>query len=899
MSIYNLDKIFKPCSIAVIGASEIKGKIGYALLENILKAGFKGKIFPVNPNHETIQNIPAFKSITDIKEPADLAVIALPISNVPDIIDQCAIAGTEGVIIISAGGKETGEDGKKIEREIKKRAEKHRIRLIGPNCLGIISPKQNINASFAHHSALPGNLAFISQSGAFCTSILDMSFKKQMGFSYFVSIGSMIDVDFGDLIDYLGNDPDVSSIVLYIEALSNFRKFMSAARAVSRIKPIIALKAGRSPAGAKAAASHTGSLTGQDDVLDAAFMRAGIVRIDTIEELFDCSELLAKHPHPAKPHIAIITNAGGPGVIAADALNIHGIEPVTLSEETFNKINDILPSMWSRNNPIDILGDASPEIFSKVVDVCLKAKEIHALLIILSPQAISDSSAVAENLVKTIKKNPMTVFTVWLGGKEVEKGQALFSEAGIPTYETPERAVNAFFRLYSYERNLKMLQEIPPKSATAMTFNKQAAKDIINKAIKNNHQTLTEIESKQLLDAYGIPVNRIETASTPKEAVKYASIIGYPVAMKILSRDISHKTDAKGIHLNLRNDKDVEESFEKLIKNAHEFNPDAVILGVTVQKMIQQTDYELLLGSKKDPYWGPVILFGMGGFMAEIHKDKAITLPPLNRLLAKRLMQNTRVYQVLKGYRNRPAANLDLIEEILIRLSQLVTDFSQLVELDINPLMVIENKAYAVDARVIIEPCDILSPMHLAISPYPNQYEMTTTTKTGLKIFVRPIKPEDAPLLVDLFNTLSPQTIYFRFFSPLKSIPPKLLPRLTQIDYDRDIVLIAVRNNNKPVCVRTRTGRKEEILGIGRLMGDPDKETAEFAILVGDQWQGKGIGAKLLELCLSIAKKRGFKCIRGNVLPENKNMLALGKKIGFIIKRNFENHLFELRIDLV
>jgi len=890
MSIYNLDKIFKPSSIAVIGASEIKGKVGYALLDNILKADFKGKIFPVNPHHKTIQKIQAFSSITDIKEPVDLAVIALPISNVPDVIDECAKAEAGGAIIISAGGKETGEKGKEIEAEIKKRAEKHGIRIIGPNCLGIISPKQNINASFAHHTALPGKLAFISQSGAFCTSILDMSLKKQIGFSHFVSIGSMIDVDFGDLIDYLGNDPDVSSIVLYIEALSNFRKFMSAARSVSRIKPIIALKSGRSPAGSKAAASHTGSLTGEDDVLDAAFMRAGIVRINNIGELFDCSELLSKYPHhPTKPEIAIITNAGGPGVIAADALNIYGLEPVALSEETFKKIDDILPSIWSKNNPIDILGDASPEIFSKVVDVCLKAKEIHALLIILSPQAISDSTAVAESLVKTINRNPMTVFTVWLGGKEVEKGQAIFSKAGIPTYETPERAINAFFHLYSYERNLKILQEVPPKLTHAISFNKQAAENIINKAIENNYQTLTEIESKQLLDAYGIPVNMIEAACTSKEAVEYASKIGYPVAMKILSRDISHKTDAKGIQLNLRNDKDVEESFEQLVKNAHLFNPNAVVSGVTVQKMIQQTDYELLLGSKKDPHWGPIILFGMGGFMAEIHNDKAISLPPLNRLLAKRLMQNTRVYKVLKGYRNRPPANLELIEEILIRLSQLVTDFPQIVELDINPLMIIENKAYAVDARVIIEPCDIPSPMHLAISPYPNQYEMKTTTKAGLEIFIRPIKPEDAPLLTDLFDTLSPETIYFRFFSPLKSIPPKLLPRLTQIDYDRDIALVAIKSDDM----------KEKILGVGRLMGDPDREKAEFAILVGDQWQGKGIGAKLLELCISIAKKRGFKCIRGNVLPENKNMLALGKKIGFIIQRDLENHLFELKIDLV
>jgi acetyltransferase len=904
MSIYNLDKIFKPTSVAVIGASEKKGSIGYALINNLKGGGYPKSIFPINPHYPTIIDLKAYPSLLDIGQSVDLAVIATPIATVPAIMEQCAQTGVGGVIIISAGGKEIGKKGQETEVAIKKVADKHGIRIVGPNCLGIICPGSKLNASFASHMALSGTLAFVSQSGAICTAVLDLSIKEHIGFSHFVSVGSMLDVDFGDLIDYLGNDPQVGSIVLYIESLSgidalqmtsrpSLRKFMSAARAVARIKPIVVLKAGRSGAGARAAASHTGALAGEDAVYDAAFKRAGIVRINTIEELFDCAELMARQPHPSGSGLAIITNAGGPGVMAVDALASHGIEPVSLSPETLKKLDEILPPFWSRGNPIDILGDATAERYRQVVEVCLSAPEINALLIMLAPQAMTDPTSVAATLTETLQGKSTSVFTVWMGGIDVEKGRILFNKMGIPTYETPERAIRAFMHMYSYGHNLELLQQTPPKLLHTLEFDQARAGEIIREALPHSHTLtlLTEIESKALLAAYGIPVNQTEVATTVDEAIRLAKEIGYPLAMKIHSRDIVHKSDAHGVQLNLRHEQDIKEAFTKIMANAREYNPKAKLLGVTLQPMVKRPDYELILGSKKDADFGPVILFGMGGVMTEVLKDRAIALPPLNRLLARQLVESTKVYQLLKGYRNRPPANVVLLEEILIRLSQLITDFPEIAELDINPMILLEDKAYAVDARVLLKPSTVPSPRHLVISPYPNQYEMTTVTEGGLSIFIRPIKPEDEPLMVDLFYTLSPQSIYFRFFRFLKSLPHEMLARFTQIDYDRELALVAVKKSNEE-------SEGEKILGVGRLISDPDLTTAEFAVLVGDPWQGKGIGTKLLERCIAIAKERSIRTLWGTVLAENTTMLALCHKLGFTITKGSDATEYRLEMNL-
>ncbi|CAN2040847.1 acetyltransferase [Candidatus Magnetomoraceae bacterium gMMP-15] len=889
MSIYNLDKIFKPASVAVVGASEKEGSVGCSLLNSITNGGYEGKVFPVNPKYKTILGLTAYPSLSDIEDKIDLAIISTPITTVSSVMQECVQAEVGGTIIISAGGKEMGKKGRQIESEIEKEAAEGGVRIIGPNCIGIISHESKLNASFVGKMPLAGKVAFISQSGALCTAIIDLSLQEGIGFRYFVSIGSMLDVDFGDLINYAGSDPWVSSIVLYIESLKDIRKFMSAARAVSRIKPIIVLKAGRSGAGAKAASSHTGALAGEDSVYDAAFKRAGIVRVDTVEELFDCAELIAKQPLPPGPRLGIITNGGGTGVMAADALAIHGLDPVSLSDETMKELDSFLPSCWSRGNPIDILGDASPERWQKSVETCLAAKEIDALVIIFLPQALTNALTVAQSILDSLKDKPnVPVFAVWMGGESIEAAENALNKAGIATYETPERAIDAFVYMHCYARNLEILQEIPPKLPATLHFDKDKAEDIIYGSLKESIGLLTELEAKELFKAYGIPVSQTEFADSKEKAISLAQEIGFPVVMKIHSRDIVHKSDSGGVQLSLRHEQDVMEAYDRIMVNAENYDPNAEVMGVTIQPMLKRPDYELIMGSKQDPDFGPVILFGMGGIMTEVLKDMAIALPPLNRLLARRLMQSTKVYKILKGYRNIPEANMELLEEILIRLAQLVTDFPEIEELDINPMIMLKGSACAVDARVILKATSVISAKHLAISPYPNHLEITTTTEEGRKLFIRPIKPEDAPLFMDLFNILSLQSVYYRFFSVIKTIPHEMLARFTQIDYDRDMALVGLETSKD----------EEKMLGVARLMADPDKIHGEFSVLIGDPWQGKGIGAALMEYLIEIAKKRGMESLWGVVLAENKGMLALGRKLGFDMKYIVESRDYELKIDL-
>jgi acetyltransferase len=887
MSVENLDRLFKPNSIAVVGASERKGSIGAALMRNLIERGFPGEIYPINPNHTKIWGKSASPSITDLKTPVDLAVISTPIMMVSQIVKECAEAKIGGVVIISAGGKEIGEAGKKLEAAILKEAKQSSVRIIGPNCLGIVSSRSKLNASFASRMPIPGKMAFISQSGAICSSILDLSVQENIGFSYFVSLGSMLDVDFGDMIDYLGGKPEVSSIVMYVESLSRFRNFMSAARAVSRVKPIIALKAGRTSAGAQAAASHTGALAGEDSVYDAAFQRAGILRVKTFEELFDCAELLAKQPKLSGSGLAIITNAGGLGVMATDALSDYGHDPVALSAETIKELDKILPPYWSKRNPIDILGDSTPDLYRKVVEICLDAKEVNAILIMSAPQALADTAEVAAATVDLIREKSLPVFTSWVGGTEMQKGREIFNRAGIPTFDSPERAVRAFMDIYRYSKNIEMLQQIPSRLPKKLEFDRTKAKNLIEKGLANKNGFLPESEARALLSAYGIPVNRMEMAATKEEAVQKASDMGFPVVLKINSREITHKSDAKGVLLDLKNEQEVSDAFEQIIQNAKSYNAKATLEGVSIQPMIKHADLELIIGAKKDRDFGPVILFGMGGVLTEMLKDRAIALPPLNRLLAKRLMEKTRVYRLLQGYRNIPPANLELLEEILIRLAHLVTDFPEIQELDINPLVVTENGFSGIDARIILKFSETPAPLHLVISPYPGQYEEHTTTNTGVDIFIRPIRPEDASLLVELFESLSPRSVYLRFFTPMKHLPHSMLARFTQIDYDRHIALVALAESET----------NEKMLGVARVIIGRNLREAEFSVVVSDSWQGKGIGAALLMRCLRIAKDRGIQKVMGTVLAENTQMLALGRKLGFNIKKEQDVPEYELSID--
>ena len=887
MSQYNLDRIFQPRRVAVVGASESTGSIGNALMKNLIEGGFKGKLLPVNPKHHNVHGMSAVGSISALEGGVDLAVIATPMVTVPDIVQQCVEKKVAGAIVISAGGKEVGEKGKEIEERIRATAYGGGLRIVGPNCLGIIRPAVNLNASFASEMPDVGDLAFVSQSGAICTAILDLALKEHIGFSHFVSIGSMLDVDFGDLIDYLGNDSSAKSILLYIESLTNFRKFMSAARAVSRIKPIIVLKAGRSEAGAKAAASHTGAMAGEDAVYDAAFKRAGIVRVDTIQGLFDCAELMAKQPRPHGPRLAIITNGGGPGVMAADTLARYDLEPAPLDSETFQKLDAFLPPFWSRGNPIDILGDASAERFRRTLEICFDGKETDGICVILAPQALTDPILVAETLATTMKDRRYPVFACWMGGKSIEKALQILNKAGIPTYETPERAVRAFLYMVAYARNTASLLEIPPKLTREIAFDPEKARRLLASAPEQGF--MPELDAKEVLSAYGLPVIRTEIAGTEEEASRLGRDMGYPLVMKLHSPDITHKTEAGGVRLDLRSDADVREAFAQIVESARRYKPEARIEGVTLQPFFSNPDFEILLGAKRDVNFGPVIVFGMGGIFTEVLKDRALGLPPMNRLLARRMMQETKAWTLLQGYRNRPPADMERLEEMIIRLSQLLIDFPRIAELDMNPVLIKDGRPEAVDARILVSKADFPSPLHLVISAYPEEDETHLVTQEGARLFIRPVRPEDAPLFLLFFKVLSPTTIYNRFFSHVKELSPKMLARFTQIDYDREIALVAF--DDDPGA--------ERMLGVARIMGNPDGKEGEFAVVVGDPWHGKGIGSSLLQNCLSIAKRMGFQRVWGIVLPENRSMLALGKKLGFqITKHPGAEKEFELVISL-
>ena len=871
MGTYNLDKLLLPRSIAVVGASEREGSVGRSVLENIDKGGFQGPVYPINPKRDEILGQKAYPSLSAVGIPIDMAVIIVPLKIAPMVIAECGRCGVGAAIIISGGGKETGPEGAALEDAILKEAKASRVRIVGPNCVGIISSAANLNASFIHAMPEPGSLAFVSQSGATCTAVLDFAVTQDIGFSHFISMGSMLDMDFGDVIDYLGNDPGTSAILLYVESITNHRKFMSAARAVSRVKPIVVFKVGRSAAGAKAAMSHTGAMAGEDAIYDEAFKRAGLVRVDTVGDLFDCAELISKQPLPKGPGLAIVTNAGGPGVMATDYMALHGgLEPPFPSEDTLAKLDAILPPFWSHSNPIDILGDATPETFLKVTQVCMDAKEFDAVLVLTTPQAQFPSTQKARLLSEALVQADYPVFTSWIGGREVMESREIFHKAGIPTYETPERAVQAFLYMYQYHQNLQALAELPSNLPRKLIFDKEWAELLVNTALKEKRSLLSETESKNLLESYGIPVTPTRRAPNAKEAAVQAGQMGFPVVLKLDSPDISHKSDAGGVKLNLKSSAEVEAAFGEIMQSAAKYKPEARLRGVTVQPMVRKKGVELILGTKQDPDFGPVIIFGMGGTSAEIIGDRAIGLPPLNRLLAQRMISQTKVSRLLKGYRNLPPADMTILEEILARLSQLMIDRPEIAELDINPLLSYQDGAMALDARVVVKESKAVgTTRHLSLGPYPAQFERRETTPDGVKVFVRPIKPEDGEAMAKLFTKFSPETIFQRFGRMMDSMPPELLSRFTQIDYDREMALVVFPRGS------------EEIAAVGRVIGRPGEEEADIGMTVADAWQGRGLGEILLRNLLAIARQKGYRRLMGVLSPDNETMLNLSRKFGF------------------
>ena len=887
-----LDPIFSPKSVAVIGATENPGSVGRTILENLVKGGFAGTIYPVNPKRDTVLGIKAYPSVTAIPGKTDLAIIITPPPTVPGIVRDCGKAGVKGAIIISAGFKEIGAPGVELERQVLEEATKAGIRVVGPNCLGVMVPGNKFNGTFAADMARSGSVGFISQSGALCTAILDWSLKENVGFSAFVSLGSMLDVGWGDLISHLGDDPNTKSIVIYMESIGDARAFLSAAREVALTKPIIVIKPGRTAAAAKAAASHTGSLTGSDEVLQAAFQRVGVLRVDTISELFDMAEVLAKQPRPKGPRLTIVTNAGGPSVIATDMLIGSGAQLSDLSPETMKAFNEILPPTWSHNNPVDIIGDAKPELYAKSLEIAAKDPNTDGILVILTPQAMTDPTATAECLKPYAQIPNKPVLASWMGADIVAKGEDILNAAQIPTFKYPDRAARAFYYMWRYSENLRQLYETPamPQDDAHGEIDREKAAAIIAEVRKSGRTILTEFESKKLLAAYGIPTVETHIALTESDAVKQAARLGFPVVLKLYSETITHKTDVGGVQLNLRTASAVRQAWKAIETSCAKKAGKEHFLGVTVQPMIRLDGYEIIIGSSMDPQFGPVLLFGTGGQLVEVFKDRALGLPPLNATLARRMMERTKIFTALQGVRGRKSANIAALEHLLVRFSQLVVEQSWIAELDINPLLVSSERIFALDARVVLH--DPATPEnklpHSAIRPYPIQYAMPWKLKNKAPTLIRPIKPEDEPLLVKFHETLSEESVYNRYFAALKLSQRVAHERLTRIcfnDYDREIALVA---ELKPV----RKGEEKKILGVGRLSKQHAANEAEFAVLVSDEWHDQGLGTELLRRLIEIGRGEKLARISGQVLADNHAMHHICRKVGFKVVHDSDSNMF-------
>ncbi len=893
MAIKKLDSIFKPKRIALIGVSNNPDSVGGITLRNLVSGGYNGVVYPVNPKREAVFGIPCYPDVKSLPKVPDLAVIMTAAKHVPGIVRECGEVGIHGIIIMSAGFKEAGKDGKALEDQVK--AEKAKfpdMRVIGPNCLGILVPGLSMNVSFANGMPEKGHVAFISQSGALCTSVLDWAYESHIGFSYFVSIGNSMDVNFGDLIDYFGQDPSTKSIVLYVESLSNVRTFMSAARAFSREKPIIVYKSGRFPESAAAAASHTGALASEDSIYDAVFRRAGLARVYDFGNIFDFTDLVGRKRIPKGNRLAIVTNAGGPGVMATDSLISWGGKLVKLSEETMGKLNDYLPPFWSRGNPVDVLGDATPERFAKATEIVLEDKNVDAVLVLLTPQAMTAPTETAEAIAEMAKSTSKTIMAGWLGGASMREGIQVFNRSGISNYPTPEQAIRAFMTLSHYAKNLEMLFETPKEVPVSFQYDRNELRHKYLEEIFPKAKILNEDDSKMLVNDYGIDTTHPAPAATEDEAVAIARKKGYPVVMKIYSPDITHKSDVGGVALNLKDDEMVRAAFRNMVKTAAEKRPDAKIDGVTIQIMVDTKDaVELIVGTKKDPEFGTVMLVGMGGTSAELFKDKRLEFPPLNESLAQQMLESLQIYPLLEGYRGAPRKNIEKLVEVLIRMSYLAADYPEIKELDINPLIVTPKDVIALDARIVVDEEVMKHPVkeysHLILRPYPESLIRTSELKDGSPVLLRPIKPEDEPLWLELLASCSKESIYHRFRYDFYFDSHEVATQFCFIDYDREIAIVA----------EVEEEGKKKLIGVGRLIADPDLEMMEYAILITDKWQKKELGLILTRYCMEIAKIRDVKLLMAETTRDNKPMISVFRKLNFKIRFN-EDGTVTVRKDL-
>lgn len=874
MTIRNLDAIFRARSVALIGASTRANSVGLVTAKNLMAAGFRGPIMPINPKHKEIAGLPCYADVASLPITPDLAVICTPPESIPGLISQLGDRGTKGAIVITAGFRELGnEQGLKLERAVLEAGRPHLMRIIGPNCVGVVSTPIGLNASFAPGNAIKGGVAFVAQSGAMVTTVLDWATARGIGFSHLVSLGDMADVDFGDMLDYLAGDPDTTAILLYIEAITSARKFMSAARAASRLKPVIAIKAGRHEAAARAAASHTGALAGIDAVYDAAFRRAGILRVQTLDELFDAVETVAAAPEFSGEGLTVLTNGGGIGVLATDGLIEEGGKLTALAPETIAKLDSVLPRTWSRSNPVDIIGDATGKRYSDALSVLLDAPETNAVLVINCPTAIASGVEAARSVIETVARKRRRVLTNWLGSGSANEARRLFSEARIPTFETPEDAINGFMHLVRYRRGQDIIMEVPSSAESEFTPDVAKARAIVETAIAAGQDWLPQLAVHELLKCYGVSTPRLKLVANAAEAAGAARELGVPVALKIASPDILHKSDVGGVALDLEGPDALQDAATAMMEKLRASAPGARLEGFIVQEMIRKPRaHELILGMAVDRQFGPFLLFGQGGTAVEVIDDKALALPPLNRPLARELMAQTRVYRQLQGYRDRPPAALDEVAMVAVRLSQLVADLDEVVEVDINPLLADDNGTVALDARIRVKEREAGSRgSRLSILPYPRELERIETVAGFSSAVLRPIRPEDAAALEDLLAKSTPDDARLRFFAPLRKLAPRQLARMTQIDYDREMALVLM----------VRSGAQApELIGVVHLIGDPDNERAEFAILVRSDLHRRGIGRLLMTRLIQYARVRGLSELFGHVLRENAPMLGLCKDLG-------------------
>ena len=872
-----LTSLFEPKTVAVIGASERENSVGSVIFRNILDSGYKGRLYPINPKHESIHGIATYKSIEDIGARVELAVIATKPKTVPEIVEQCGRSGIRNIIIISAGFSESGHTGAALERKTMEIARSYGVRVLGPNCLGIIRPEIGLNATFARVTASVGNLALVSQSGAICSAVLDWAASNKVGFSSVISLGSTADVDFGEILDYLVYDNRSHYILLYIEGIRNSRRFMSALRSAARIKPIILLKAGRHAAGSAAVQVHSGMLTGSDIVFDAAIRRSGVVRVKTIGQLFYASKALASKFRPQGKRLAIVTNGGGPGAMAADRAGDMDIPLAELSADTMKALNSKLSTNWSRSNPVDIVGDATPDHYRDAILSVAQDDGVDGVLVMLAPQAMTQPTEVAQAVIEVSNATPKAIIACWMGQEHVEEGRLAMENAGIPAFRMPETAVELYYHISTYYRNQTLLLQTPYGAASISPQETEGAKMLVEAVLQEHRKVLSEMESKAILRAFRIPVAQTMVARTPTEALLLAEQIGFPVAMKVDSPDLVRKSDAGGVRLNITNAPSVRNAYHDIIEVVQKRHPNARINGVSIEPYLARPNgRELMIGVERDPTFGPIITFGAGGTEVEIFSDRAVALPPLNQYLAQDLIRSTRAAKLLGEFRNMPPINMEALEDVLLHISEMVCELPWLQELDLNPLIVDENGAIAADARIVIDHAATSGDRysHMAIHPYPSHLVQEWEQPNGLVITIRPIRPEDAEMEQDFVKNLSDESKYYRFMDTLRELTQSMLVRFTQIDYDREMALVAT--------LPEKDGKTVQI-AVARYVTNPDGETVEFALAVADAWQKHGIGRKLMSALIESARLKGYRAIVGDVLSQNTKMFRLMGSLGFTI----------------